>query len=127
VSQYALGALGVLDQGDQAHAVAAAGALEYVEGERSLHEAGPVGVAAGAGAERGIGTGRVVACYACNCRKGHRSPAQVGMRLLKPPARPQWLPVIAFRVDPSCSVPETWINWIYWHGALEEDSAESRS
>jgi len=23
----------------------------------------------------------------------------------------------------SLSVPETWLNWVYWHGALEEDSS----
>ncbi|HKP55770.1 MAG TPA: HNH endonuclease [Polyangiales bacterium] len=69
----------------------------------------------------------VMACYTCNGRKGHRTPAQVGLRLLRQPVRPRWLPVVAFRIDPTCSVPETWTQWIYWHGALEEDSAESRS
>ncbi len=65
----------------------------------------------------------VMACYRCNGRKGHRSPEQVGLRLLKAPVRPQWLPVIAFRLDPSCSIPDTWTHWVYWHGALEEDVA----
>jgi 5-methylcytosine-specific restriction endonuclease McrA len=64
----------------------------------------------------------VMACYACNGRKGHRTPAQAGMRLGKLPVRPTWLPVIAFRIDPAHSIPEAWTNWIYWHGALEEDS-----
>lgn len=68
----------------------------------------------------------VMACYACNGRKAHRTPAQAGMRLAKEPVRPTWLPVVAFRVDPTCSIPEAWTNWIYWHGALEEDSDESR-
>ena len=63
-----------------------------------------------------------MACYPCNGRKGHRSPAQVGMRLRKPPVRPQWLPFVAFRIDPSSSIPETWTHWIYWHGALEEEA-----
>ena len=69
----------------------------------------------------------VMACYPCNGRKGHRAPGQVGMKLLKQPTRPQWLPVIAFRIDPACSIPDQWVSWIYWHGSLEEDSAESRS
>jgi 5-methylcytosine-specific restriction endonuclease McrA len=64
----------------------------------------------------------VMACYACNGRKGYRTPAQAAMRLGKQPVKPQWLPVVAFRIDPACSVPEAWTNWIYWHGALEEDS-----
>jgi len=42
----------------------------------------------------------VMACYACNGRKGSRAPSQVGMKLLKQPARPQWLPVVAFNIDP---------------------------
>lgn len=64
----------------------------------------------------------VMACQACNGRKGGRTPAQAGMRLAKPPIRPRWLPLVAFRVDPTCSVPDAWIHWIYWHGALEEDA-----
>jgi 5-methylcytosine-specific restriction endonuclease McrA len=65
----------------------------------------------------------VMACLPCNGKKGRRTPAQVGMRLLKAPVKPAWLPVIAFRIDPACSIPEAWVNWVYWHGALQEDSA----
>lgn len=63
----------------------------------------------------------VMACYACNGCKGARAPSQVGLKLRKQPKRPQWLPVVAFKIDPSLSVPETWLNWVYWHGALEQD------
>jgi 5-methylcytosine-specific restriction endonuclease McrA len=63
----------------------------------------------------------VMACYPCNGRKGCRSPEKMGMRLLERPVRPQWLPLVAFRIDPACSVPEAWMNWVYWHGTLEED------
>jgi 5-methylcytosine-specific restriction endonuclease McrA len=68
----------------------------------------------------------VMACCACNGRKGGRTPAQAGMPLRKQPVKPAWLPLIAFRVDPTCSVPEAWTHWIYWHGALEEDPDEPR-
>jgi len=68
----------------------------------------------------------VMACLPCNGKKGRRTPMQVGMRLLKTPVRPAWLPVIAFRIDSSCSIPEAWLNWVYWHGALEEDSTAGR-
>lgn len=64
----------------------------------------------------------VMACLPCNGRKGRKRPEQAGMRLLKQPVRPTWLPVIAFRIDPTSSVPEAWTHWLYWHGALEEDS-----
>jgi 5-methylcytosine-specific restriction endonuclease McrA len=63
----------------------------------------------------------VMACYACNGRKGARAPSEAGLRLRKHPKRPEWLPVVAFKIDPSLSVPETWLNWVYWHGALEQD------
>jgi len=64
----------------------------------------------------------VMACYRCNALKGDRTLHDAGMKLLKAPVRPSWLPVIAFRVDPACSAPEAWANWLYWHGTLEEGS-----
>jgi len=68
----------------------------------------------------------VMACLACNGRKAHRTPEQARMKLRKAPVKPAWLPAVAFRVDSACSVPEAWINWIYWHGALEEESVDPR-
>jgi 5-methylcytosine-specific restriction endonuclease McrA len=41
----------------------------------------------------------VMACYDCNGRKGDRTPTQAGMRIDKLPVKPQWLPVVAFRID----------------------------
>lgn len=64
----------------------------------------------------------VMACYPCNEAKRNRTPEQAGMRLRKQPAKPSWLPVIAFRVDETHSIPDAWANWLYWHGALEEGS-----
>ena len=63
----------------------------------------------------------VMACYGCNGRKAARTPAQAGLTLLKQPVRPSWLPVVAFKLDPSLSMPEAWINWVYWHGKLDEE------
>jgi 5-methylcytosine-specific restriction endonuclease McrA len=64
----------------------------------------------------------VMACVRCNGRKGGRTPAQAGLALLKHPVRPTWLPVVTFAIDPDCTMPETWMQWIYWHGALEQDA-----
>lgn len=64
----------------------------------------------------------VMACYDCNEQKSDRTPRQARMHLKKQPVKPSWLPVIAFRIDPACSIPEAWANWLYWHGALEEGS-----
>jgi 5-methylcytosine-specific restriction endonuclease McrA len=63
----------------------------------------------------------VMACHTCNGRKAARTPEQARLTLLKQPVRPTWLPVVAFKVDPSLSVPEAWINWVYWHGKLDEE------
>jgi 5-methylcytosine-specific restriction endonuclease McrA len=63
----------------------------------------------------------VMACYDCNERKGRHTPEQVGMRLRRSPVKPKWLPVVAFRVESSSSIPEAWANWVYWHGRLESD------
>jgi 5-methylcytosine-specific restriction endonuclease McrA len=62
----------------------------------------------------------VTACYPCNDRKGSRTPQQAGMRLLKQPAKPKSLPVIAFRLNTD-SIPDAWASWIYWQGELEQD------
>ena len=62
----------------------------------------------------------VSACYPCNDRKRDRTPQQARMHLRKRPAKPRSLPVVAFHIDASDSVPEAWANWVYWHGALEQ-------
>lgn len=63
----------------------------------------------------------VTACYDCNSRKENRTPAQAGMRLLRQPVKPKSLPVVAFHIDRSDSIPEAWRNWCYWNVELEHD------
>lgn len=36
----------------------------------------------------------VLACLRCNARKADRTPAEVGLRLARQPARPRWSPVL---------------------------------
>jgi 5-methylcytosine-specific restriction endonuclease McrA len=51
----------------------------------------------------------VTSCYACNDRKGSRTPEEAGMRLRKRPIKPSRLSVTpAFRVHRS-EMPETWL------------------
>lgn len=64
----------------------------------------------------------VMSCQPCNEKKGNRTPKQAGMRLRKEPVKPKSLPVTVFRIDPDATLPEQWVNWTYWHGALEEGS-----
>ena len=50
----------------------------------------------------------VTSCYACNDRKGSRTPEQAGMRLLKQPKKPTSLPVVPpIRIDDG-DLPELW-------------------
>lgn len=63
----------------------------------------------------------VMACYPCNERKADRTPAEAGMKLRKTPVKPNWLPVIGFRIESSMSIPDQWANWLFWHGQLDED------
>ena len=62
----------------------------------------------------------VSSCYDCNHKKAGRTPEQAKMRLLTKPVKPRHLPLVAFHVEQSESLPEAWTNYLYWHGSLEE-------
>lgn len=49
----------------------------------------------------------VTSCYACNSKKGSRTPEEAGMRLLSRPARPRSLPVSFVSIE-SRAVPAVW-------------------
>ena len=50
----------------------------------------------------------VTSCYACNDRKGSRTPEEAGMTLRRKPIMPKSLPLTpAFRVDTS-AIPPVW-------------------
>ena len=49
----------------------------------------------------------VTSCYACNDRKGSRTPAEVGMTLLRQPIKPKTLPLPPV-IRPGSIVPEVW-------------------
>jgi len=50
----------------------------------------------------------VTSCYACNDRKGSRTPEQAGMKLLRQPKKPASLPVVPpIRLDEG-DLPDVW-------------------
>jgi 5-methylcytosine-specific restriction endonuclease McrA len=68
----------------------------------------------------------VICCVPCNQRKGGRTPAQAGMRLLSHPVKPKTLPDtirLTFLLDKSA--PPSWrqffASYAYWNGELEHD------
>lgn len=72
----------------------------------------------------------VVSCHACNQRKGGRTPAEAGMRLMQKPSRPRYL-AGARREPPKLTVaagtelrwhldlPEDFRSALYWTADLE--------
>ena len=66
----------------------------------------------------------VCSCIGCNRRKGGRTPAQAGMRLIRRPARPRWSPVLSV-VNGREGYPE-WrpflsiVDASYWNAELVE-------
>jgi 5-methylcytosine-specific restriction endonuclease McrA len=61
----------------------------------------------------------VTSCYACNDRKGSRTPEEVGMKLRKKPIKPTHLPVTpAFNLTRS-EMPEAWLPYCEGHDGTE--------
>lgn len=50
----------------------------------------------------------VTCCYACNDKKGARSPEEANLRLLRRPGKPKWLPAFASLDVDRRVVPEAW-------------------
>ena len=51
----------------------------------------------------------VTSCYACNDRKGSRTPAEAGMTLLRKPFKPSSLPVAPVLRVTRSEMPEVWL------------------
>jgi 5-methylcytosine-specific restriction endonuclease McrA len=63
----------------------------------------------------------VCSCHVCNRRKGGRTPEQAGMRLLRPPRRPEKLPGVLTITIGLHSAPDAWRDFLYWNVRLDED------
>lgn len=67
----------------------------------------------------------VCSCISCNCRKGGRTPAQAGLKLLREPFRPKWTPL--FRGAPMKGAHRAWLPFLnlaeaaYWNVELKEE------
>jgi len=62
----------------------------------------------------------VTACVPCNRRKGGRTPEEAGMRLIRPPTRPRWHPLLTITIGLQ-NTPESWRDYLYWNMELEAD------
>ena len=61
----------------------------------------------------------VTSCIACNRRKGGRTPAQAGMRVIRPPRRPTRSPIVRLTFGVR-DAPASWRDYLYWNVALDE-------
>ena len=65
----------------------------------------------------------VTCCIGCNRRKGGRTPAEAGMRLLRPPRRPDSAPAIRITIGIGLrNAPESWRDYLYWNVELDQES-----
>ena len=61
----------------------------------------------------------VTSCVACNRRKGGRTPAEAGMRVIRPPRRPTRAPVVRLTFGLG-NARESWRDYLYWNVELDE-------
>ena len=62
----------------------------------------------------------VTACLSCNNRKGGRTPREASMRLIRPPAKPRWMPVVTLTLGIK-NAPLSWRDYLYWNIELNKD------
>ncbi|MEW6666972.1 MAG: HNH endonuclease [Thermodesulfobacteriota bacterium] len=61
----------------------------------------------------------VTCCVECNRKKGGRTPGEAGMRLIRTPARPDWVPALRITIG-FHKIPERWRDYLYWNVELIE-------
>lgn len=63
----------------------------------------------------------VTCCITCNRKKGARTPAEAGMKLMRKPVRP--VSTAALRVTVGVrKQPESWRDFLYWNIELDDES-----
>lgn len=62
----------------------------------------------------------VTACLSCNNRKGGRTPREANMRLIRPPLKPRWMPVVTLTLGMK-NAPLSWRDYLYWNIELNRD------
>jgi 5-methylcytosine-specific restriction endonuclease McrA len=61
----------------------------------------------------------VTCCVSCNRRKGGRTPQEAGMRLVRPPRRPDSAPAIRITIGLR-NAPDSWRDYLYWNLELDD-------
>lgn len=61
----------------------------------------------------------VTCCIDCNKKKGGRTPDEAGMRLIRKPIRPKWIPALRITIGIR-NIPDSWRDYLYWNVELVE-------
>ena len=61
----------------------------------------------------------VTCCFDCNHKKGGQTPEEAGMRLIRPPRQPEWVPAILHVTIGLRTAPDAWRDYLYWNVELE--------
>ncbi len=64
----------------------------------------------------------VTCCFVCNHKKGGRTPEEAGMRLIRPPKEPEWVPTMLHITIGFKAAPQAWRDYIYWNIELESEA-----
>jgi 5-methylcytosine-specific restriction endonuclease McrA len=60
----------------------------------------------------------VTCCIDCNRLKGGRTPEEAGLKLVRAPRRPTFLPAVRITIGLR-DVPESWRDFLYWNIELD--------
>ena len=63
----------------------------------------------------------VTSCIKCNRKKGGRTPAQAGLRLIRPPKRPTRSPTVRLTFGLR-DAPDSWRDYLYWNVELDTEA-----
>ena len=61
----------------------------------------------------------VTCCVDCNRRKGGKTPSEAGMKLIRKPVKPNWVPALRITIG-FREVPQSWRDYLYWNVELVE-------
>ncbi|MDY6880003.1 MAG: HNH endonuclease [Desulfatiglans sp.] len=61
----------------------------------------------------------VTCCIRCNRKKGGHTPREAGLKLIRKPYRPNWLPSLRISIGVK-EVPQSWRDYLYWNVELIE-------
>lgn len=63
----------------------------------------------------------VLACLQCNLKKGNRTPEEAGMKLLRKPTAPRFLPRLGVKIrKEQIATWQKFVDFAYWHTDISE-------